>query len=315
MSQKIKRGGKSVRKVAAAQGKARKVRTAKARTGSAFDSVMAWMPFSDEQLHRVFLAVILGGAVVLAWIVASFAGIPAMARQQLAVFAADAGFEVKRVEVRGVRHLNELKVYERVLGERDRAMPLVDIDGLRAELMQLAWVEDARVSRQMPDTLVIDVVERKPHAVLRKADRLVLIDATGHELETISAARAKGKLVLSGPGASRQVVTLTDLLSAAPALKPQVREAEWVGNRRWNLTFKTGQVLALPEGARPSTKALMSFARLDGINRLLGGKVAAFDMRAPDRIYLRVPGRTDPVEQPKSKPSEAADPKSKQENN
>ena len=315
MSQKIKRGGKSVRKVAAAQGKARKVRTAKARTGSAFDSVMAWMPFSDEQLHRVFLAVILGGAVVLAWIVASFAGIPAMARQQLAVFAADAGFEVKRVEVRGVKHLSELKVYERVLGERDRAMPLVDIDGLRAELMQLAWVEDARVSRQLPDTLVIDVVERKPHAVLRKADRLVLIDATGHELETISAARAKGKLVLSGPGASRQVVTLTDLLSAAPALKPQVREAEWVGNRRWNLTFKTGQVLALPEGARPSTKALMSFARLDGINRLLGGKVAAFDMRAPDRIYLRVPGRTDPVEQPKSKPSEAADPKSKQENN
>ncbi len=315
MSQKIKRGGKSVRKVAAAQGKARKVRTAKARSGSAFDSVMAWMPFSDEQLHRVFLAALLGGAVALAWIVASFAGLPAMAGQQLAVFASDAGFEVKRVEVRGVKHLNELKVYERVLGERDRAMPLVDIDGLRAELMQLSWVEDARVSRQLPDTLVIDVVERKPHAVLRKADRLVLIDVTGHELEAVSAARAKGRLVLSGLGASRQVVALTELLSAAPALKPQVREAEWVGNRRWNLTFKTGQILALPEGGRPSTTALMSFARLDGINRLLGGKVAAFDMRASDRIYFRVPGRTDPVELPKPKPSEAAAPKSKQENN
>ena len=315
MSQKIKRGGKSVRKVAAAQGKARTVRTARARTGSAFDSVMAWMPFSEEQLHRVFLAAILGGAVALAWIVASFAGVPAMARQQLAVFASDAGFEVKRVEVRGVKHINELKVYERVLGQRDRAMPLVDIDGLRSELMQLSWVEDARVSRQLPDTLVIDVVERKPHAVLRKADRMVLIDATGHELETVTAARAKGKLVLSGPGASRQVVALTNLLGAAPALKPQVREAEWVGNRRWNLTFKTGQVLALPEGVRPSSTALMSFARLDGINRLLGGKVAAFDMRASDRIYFRVPGRTDPVEQPKSKSSETAAPNSKQENN
>ena len=314
MSQKIKRGGKSVRKVAAAQGKARTVRTARARTGSAFDSVMAWMPFSEEQLHRVFLAAILGGAVALAWIVASFAGVPAMAGQQLAVFASDAGFEVKRVEVRGVKHINELKVYERVLGQRDRAMPLVDIDGLRGELMQLSWVEDARVSRQLPDTLVIDVVERKPHAVLRKADRMVLIDATGHELETVTAARAKGKLVLSGPGASRQVVALTDLLGAAPALKPQVREAEWVGNRRWNLTFKTGQVLALPEGVRPSSTALMSFARLDGINRLLGGKVAAFDMRASDRIYFRVPGRTDPVEQPKPKSSETAAPNPKQPN-
>ena len=237
-----------------------------------------------------------------------------MAGQQLAVFASDAGFEVKRVEVRGVKHINELKVYERVLGQRDRAMPLVDIDGLRSELMQLSWVEDARVSRQLPDTLVIDVVERKPHAVLRKADRMVLIDATGHELETVTAARAKGKLVLSGPGASRQVVALTDLLGAAPALKPQVREAEWVGNRRWNLTFKTGQVLALPEGVRPSSTALMSFARLDGINRLLGGKVAAFDMRASDRIYFRVPGRTDPVEQPKPKSSETAAPNPKQPN-
>jgi cell division protein FtsQ len=50
-------------------------------------------------------------------------------------------------------------------------------------------------------------------------------------------------------------------------------------------------VLALPEGAKPSANALMSFARLDGANRLLGGRVAAFDMRAADRIYLRVPGR------------------------
>lgn len=319
MSQKYKRGGKSVRKAAAAQGKASKARIVKARTGSAFDSFMALVPFSDEQLHRVFLAVILGAGVSLAWIVASFAGVPAMASQQLAAFATDAGFEVSRVEVRGVKHLNELKVYERVLAERDRAMPLVDIDGLRGELMQLSWVEDARVSRQLPDTLVIDVVERKPHAVLRKADRLVLIDATGQELEVITAARAKGKLVVSGPGAAKQVVALSDLLSAAPALKPQVREAEWVGNRRWNLTFKTGQVLALPEGKRTSSGALMAFARLDGVNRLLGGKVAAFDMRAPDRIYLRVPGRTDPVEQPKSKPSETSKPqpqaKAEQENN
>ncbi len=54
--------------------------------------------------------------------------------QQIASLAADAGFEVRRVEVRGVQRMNELKVYERVLGERDRAMPLVDLDALRARL-------------------------------------------------------------------------------------------------------------------------------------------------------------------------------------
>jgi cell division protein FtsQ len=287
----LKRKPTTARRTAAAQGAARKVRAARATTGSLFDRIMAWLPISEEQLHRVFLAMILGGAAVLAWVVAGLAGLPAMAGQQLAQIAGDAGFEVRRVDVRGVKHLNELKIYERVLAERNRAMPLVDIAALREELLQLSWVEDARVSRQLPDTLVIDIVERRPHAVLRKADKLVLIDAEGHELEPVSPARARGMLVVGGPGAGRQVVALASLLAAAPALKPQVREAQWIGNRRWNLTFKTGQVLALPEGDEASAKALMAFARLDGTNRLLGGRVAAFDMRAADRIYLRVPDR------------------------
>jgi cell division protein FtsQ len=126
--------------------------------------------------------------------------------------------------------------------------------------------------------------------VLREGQKLTLIDAGGHRLEPIGPARAKGKLVLSGEGVADKVGDLTSLLDAAPALRPQVAEAEWVGNRRWNLTFKTNQVLALPEGDKVGADALMAFARLDGTNRLLGGRVVAFDMRSPDRIYMRVPG-------------------------
>ena len=97
----------------------------------------------------------------------------------------------------------------------------------------------------------------------------------------------------AGPGAARQVAALEDVLEAAPALRSQVAEAEWVGNRRWNLTFKTGQILALPQGEDEAATALIKFARVDGQNRLLGGKVATFDMRAPPRLYMRIPGRAD----------------------
>lgn len=292
MSQTIRRKSKSARRSAASQGKARKVRQARARTGSAFGAALAMLPISEENWQRLFMAIILGGAVALAWIAASMAGLPMMASQQLATVAADAGFEVRRVDVRGVENLNELKIYERALAQRDLAMPLVDINGLREQLLELSWVKDARVSRQLPDTLVIDIVEREPHAVLRKVDKLVLIDADGNELEPVSKERAQGRLIVSGPGVGKQVRQLAHLLDAAPAIRPQVREAEWLGNRRWNLTFKTGQVLALPEGDKEMAAALVSFARLDGTNRLIGGKVLAFDMRSRDRIYLRMPGGT-----------------------
>lgn len=287
MAETINRKGKGVRRSAAAQSRAATARKATAKTSGAVGGALALLPFTEEQLHKVFLAIILGGAVALAWFVASLAGVPALAQAQVAAVASDAGFEVRRVQVTGVERMNELKVYERVLAERDRPMPLVDVSAIRADLLGLSWVADARVSRQLPDTLVVDVIERTPRAVLRKPDRLVLIDAQGHELEPISQANAKGMLKVSGPGAAKQVARLDSLLDAAPALKEKVTEAEWVGNRRWNLTFKTGQVLALPHGEDASAGALVKFAQLDGRGRLLGGRVVSVDMRLPDRAYLR----------------------------
>ena len=286
----VKRKAQGVRRSAAASSRASKARQARARTSSALDSVMAILPFTEEQLHRIFLAIILGGAVVLAWFVASLAGVPAMAQQQIAAVAADSGFVVRSVTLRGADRINELKIYERV--QLNQPMPLVDVEAIRKDLLDLSWVQDARVSRQLPDTVVVDIVERTPHAVLKKADRLVLIDAEGAELEPISQANARGMLMISGPGARKQVARLTELLDTAPALKPRVDEAEWIGNRRWDLTFNTDQVLSLPQGEREAASALVAFAKLDGTSRLLGGKVAKFDMRAPERIYMRIPGRS-----------------------
>lgn len=290
MASKIKRGGAGVRRSNAARGRANTARRAKAKTGSVVDTAMGILPFTEEQWHRIFMAIIIGGAVALAWFVASLAGVPAMAQQQIAAVASDAGFEVRRVHVTGVDRMNELKVYERVLGERDRPMPSVDLADVRDQLLQLNWVKDARVMRQLPDTLAVDIVERVPHAVLRKPDRLVLIDATGHELEPISRANARGMLVIGGPGASRQVAALTRLIEAAPALGPRIEAAEWVGNRRWDLTFDTAQLLALPEGSREAASALVTFAEMDGKSRLLGGKIVTFDMRVANRIFLGING-------------------------
>jgi len=289
MAQTIRRKATGVRRQARAHDTQRQVRQARQKTNSLFGWLMRKLPFTEEQLHKTFLIAILLGIAVLAWFIASLAGLTLLVNQKVAQVAANAGFEVDSVDVRGTRRLNELKVYDQVLGERNRAMTQVDLQALRAKVMTLSWVEDARVSRQLPDRIVVDIVERTPHAVLRKPDRLVLIDGFGHELEPIAEAKARGMLQISGPGAQAQVEGLTALLEAAPALRPQVVAAEWIGNRRWNLTFKTGQVLALPQGDDPGAKALIEFARLDGVNRLIGGKVVAFDMRTPERIYMRCP--------------------------
>lgn len=296
MAQIKRSSGTGVRRAAKSQSRAAGARRAKAKTNSIVDRMMGLLPFTEEQWSTIWLTLIIGGAVGLAFVIANLAGVPAMAQAQVSAMASDAGFEVKHVRVSGTNRMDERQVYARALAQQDRPMPQVEIEKLRADLLDLPWVKDARVSIQLPSTLAIDIVERSPHAVLEKPDRLMLIDAEGVELEPVADDAAGDMLRISGPGAAKQVAPLERLLASAPALGPQVDGAEWVGNRRWNLSFKSEQVLALPEGADESASALVKFARMDGQNRLLGGQVATFDMRSTPRIYMRVPGRADAVE-------------------
>lgn len=291
----IKRGAKGARCTAKANARANTARKAKKTTGGFIDWLMGLLPFTEEQLQRIFLWLIIILALAAAWFIANISGATAMVQAQISQSAANAGFEVRHVRVSGVERMNEDRVYQRVVSQRNEPMPDVDVVAIREELLELPWVKDARVSRQLPGTLAIDIVEREPHAVLQRPDHLVLVDVDGNELEPIRRTAIGERLVISGPGAVRQVRQLDDLLEAAPAIRPQVRAAEWIGNRRWNLIFKTNQVLALPQGDDEAATALVSFARLDGQNRLIGGEVTTFDMRAPPRIYMRIPGRADQV--------------------
>lgn len=284
---------RGVRRAVRAESRAVTARRARGQASGLIDGAMGLLPFTEDQWSRIWLTIIIGGGVALALMIASLAGVPALAEAQIAKVAADAGFAVRHVKVTGTNRMDEREVYALALAQRSRAMPDVDIAALRTRLLTLPWVRDARVSRQLPDTLAIDIVEREPHAVLARPDRLMLIDRSGVELAPIAEAKAKGMLRISGSGAAMQVAQLEQLLAAAPALQPQVKAAEWVGNRRWNLVFRTDQVLALPEGEVEAATALVQFARLDGQNRLIGGKVAAFDMRTPPRIYMRVPGQSE----------------------
>ncbi len=291
----IRRSARGARSTAKANARANTARKAKKTTGGFIDWLMGLLPFTEEQLQRIFLWLIIAAALVAAWFIASISGATALVQAQISQSAANAGFEVRHVRVSGVERMNEDRVYEHVVSQRNEPMPDVDVITIREELLELPWVKDARVSRQLPGTLAIDIVERVPHAVLQRPDHLVLVDVEGNELEPINRTDIGDRLVMSGPGAVRQVKQLDNLLEAAPAISPQVRAAEWVGNRRWNLTFKSNQVLALPQGEDEAAKALVSFARLDGQNRLIGGEVTTFDMRAPPRIYMRIPGRADRV--------------------
>jgi cell division protein FtsQ len=169
-----------------------------------------------------------------------------------------------------------------------RPMPLIDLEGTRQQLLRFGWVKDARVSRRFPDTLVVDIVERTPAAIWQYNQQLMLIDPEGVVLEPVDLAAMPDLPLVIGPAANQHAAQLGRLIAAAPELRPIIEGATWVGGRRWDLRFHSGETLALPEGGDKAAKALARFAEMDRKTQLLGRGLARFDMRLPGKMIVRV---------------------------
>ena len=225
--------------------------------------------------------------------------IPAKAERSAGAAVGRAGFMVSGYDIVGLKNMDRALVDQVVTDELHRAaeeagaakapQPLVDVAAIRERLLRFGWVKDARVSRRLPDTLVIDIVERTPAALWQNKGQLALIDREGVVLDRVPIHKMPDLPLLIGPGANAHSEELDRLMTAVPTLKPQLASATWVGRRRWDLNFQSGETIALPEGEEPARAALQKFARLDRSNGLLGRGIVRFDLRIPGRMIVRLP--------------------------
>lgn len=257
------------------------------------------LPVDEARANKI--AGLVFGAFVLAigFVVLVALDIPAKAERAAGAVVGEAGFKVSGYQITGLSHMNRGLIDEVVTDELRRAsgeagsakapQTLVNVAEIRRRLLGYGWVKDARVSRRLPDTLVIDIVERTPAALWQSEGRLALIDNEGVVLDRVPVDKMPDLPLLIGPGANAQEQGLDRLMAAVPTLKPQVASATWVGGRRWDLNFQSGEIVALPEGEEAAKAALMKFARADKESGLLGRQIIRFDLRKPGQMTVRLP--------------------------
>ncbi|HEY7959035.1 MAG TPA: cell division protein FtsQ/DivIB [Sphingomicrobium sp.] len=257
------------------------------------------LPVDQARVNKV--AALVFGAFMLAigLVVMVALDIPAKAERAAATAVGRAGFMVGGYQIVGINHMNRALVDAVVTDELHSAAAeansdkapeaLVDVTAIRRRLLAYGWVKDARVSRRLPDTLVIDIVERKPAALWQNQGQLALIDSEGVVLDHVSVDRMPDLPLLIGPGANGEEEQLSRLMAAVPTLKPQLASATWVGGRRWDLNFQSGETVALPEGEQSAMAALVKFAHADKQSGLLGRGIVRFDLRVPGQMTVRLP--------------------------
>ena len=276
------------------------IRGRKVAPKSVSTRIAAHLPVHEKNANRIASYAFGLFVVAIVAVTAVALDLPAKAGNAIGDGLGRAGFAVDGYQIVGLNKMKRSLVDEVVTDELHRAAEmgtagakpaeaLVDVDAIRERLLQFGWIKDARVSRRLPDGLVIDIVERTPTALWQDNQMLSLIDSNGVVLDRVPVSQMPDLPLLIGPGANRQASSLDRLMADVPTLKPQLSAASWVGQRRWDLAFQSGETIVLPEGEAAARDALAKFARLDKSAGLLGRGLKRFDLRQPGKMTVRLP--------------------------
>ncbi|WP_293386783.1 cell division protein FtsQ/DivIB [Phenylobacterium sp. RIFCSPHIGHO2_01_FULL_69_31] len=197
----------------------------------------------------------------------------------------EAGFRLETVHVQGASALATLDIVRAANVHKDDPLLGLDLNALRERVEKVGWVEEARVVRLLPDTLVIAVKERRQLAVWQHGGRSVVIDDKGRVIPEADPASFTDLPLVVGAGGAKHAGEILPTLAQRPKLMARMEALVRVDDRRWDLRMKDGALIQLP--AVDEEQALMQLEQLDLRSRILELGFERIDLRNPDVVAVR----------------------------
>jgi cell division protein FtsQ len=197
-----------------------------------------------------------------------------------------AGFRITSVTINGRKQLTQDEVLA-IGGVNGRSSLLfLDAASVRDSLKANPWIADATVLKLYPGALQINITERQPFALWQENGKLSVIADDGAVLEPYVTRRFASLPLVVGKGAETRARDFLALVAKYPTVNSQLKAVIFIGERRWNLRFKDGLDIRLPE--TDVGNALATLVKYDRDDKLFSRDITAIDMRLPDRLTVRL---------------------------
>lgn len=194
-------------------------------------------------------------------------------------------FRVRKIEVNGLRYTPAGDVLARLKVDTTRSVwdPL---GPLAERVMAHPQVESAYVSRKLPGTLVVDVVERKPVALVPVGAELRAVDERGVTLPLDPSRTPVDAPVVTAPRDARVYHLLGQMQREAPSLFARISSIRAAAG---------GELLVQVADLPVRTMTSVTLARLSDIEPVERDlarrqlRAAELDLRYRDQVIARLP--------------------------
>ena len=198
---------------------------------------------------------------------------------------ADAGFRLATVHIQGATAMAQEDILRAAAVDKGSPMLGLDLDALRARVQAVGWVQEVKVVRLLPDTLVVAVKQRRPVAVWQHAGKTRMIDDAGRVILEADPSQFPGLPLVVGAGADQAATSILNALSQRPPLMHRLEALVRVDDRRWDLRLKDGTLIQLP--AIDEEAALIRLDGLEQSQRILDLGLARIDLRNSEFLAVR----------------------------
>jgi hypothetical protein len=192
-------------------------------------------------------------------------------------------FRVRRVEIVGVRYLAPSDILARLRVDTTRSV-WDDPRPLEDRVARHPQVSEVSISRKLPGTLVVNVVENLPVALVSTERGFLAFDARGRQLP-LDPSRVAVDLPIAARRDTALFRLLAQLRTERPAVFERVSEVRRVGNREVLVHFESLPVRAMLD-VTPDRFAEIFPVEADLAKRQ--ARVAELDLRFRDQVIARL---------------------------
>jgi cell division protein FtsQ len=207
---------------------------------------------------------------------------------------AEAGFGISEIHLSGNSRVPPETILAALGMKPGESIFAAKLAQARARIMALDWIASADVVRRYPDSIFVNVVEKRPFALWQSPTLgngkggVAVVERSGGVITTLGVEKFARLPKLVGAGAPDVAADLVDAVMIHRAIAARLAAYEYVSERRWNLILNNGVVVKLPEaGWRKELDALEHLIVDSGI---LERDVTEIDLRSPTHYFFVLRG-------------------------
>lgn len=199
-------------------------------------------------------------------------------------WTSESGLKLENIYINGVNNVSEDEILQKTNLRKNTPILAINLQYSVASLLEIGWIENVSIKRKIPNTIYIDVQEKQPIAIWQNHGRLTLIDKNGQIIGDEHIKKYENVPLIIGEDARLLASDLLNSLSENANLKNQISAIVRVGERRWDVIFKNGIKVKLPE--KQHATAFKQIVELYENDTLFKSNIEVIDLRIKDKIFI-----------------------------